>query len=148
MVCPPWNGQDLTGRRVCVDSFVTKTAGCNSAEDRVVVENHLRPQYIEYVNLSADGIRGDLYPYDMAHEDVKIRRRGLDRTHDITGQFGNVTGFQDWIYPRCNTYSYEDARQQEESAKMRMHQGQQEGYHVQNNKLRSGMGGVEGYSNW
>ena len=50
MVCPIWNGVDLTGRRVCPDSFYTKSAGCNSAEDRVVVENNLRPQYAEYVN--------------------------------------------------------------------------------------------------
>ena len=39
---------DLTGRRVCPDSFYTKSAGCNSAEDRVVVENNLRPQYAEF----------------------------------------------------------------------------------------------------
>ena len=58
MVCPIWNGVDLTGRRVCPDSFYTKRAGCNSAEDRVVVENAQRPQYMEYINLSANGIDG------------------------------------------------------------------------------------------
>ena len=45
MVCPIWNGMDLTGRNVCPDSFYTKSAGCNSASDRVVVENNVsRPQ--------------------------------------------------------------------------------------------------------
>ena len=37
MVCPVWNGVDTAGRRVCPDSFWTKRAVCNSAEDRVVV---------------------------------------------------------------------------------------------------------------
>ena len=39
MVCPVWNGFDTAGRMVAPDSFWTKNAGCNSAEDRVVVEN-------------------------------------------------------------------------------------------------------------
>ena len=57
MVCPVWNGVDAAGRRACPDSFMTKRAGCNSAEDRVVVENNVsRPQYMEYVNLNAAGI--------------------------------------------------------------------------------------------
>lgn len=61
MVCPVWNGLDTAGRPVCVDSYVTKTEGCNNATDRVVVENHLRPNYIEYVNLSSLGYEGNLY---------------------------------------------------------------------------------------
>jgi len=61
MVCPVWNGLDSAGRPVCVDSYVTKTEGCNNATDRVVIENHLRPNYIEYVNLSSLGYEGNLY---------------------------------------------------------------------------------------
>ena len=62
MVCPVWNGRDLAGRPVCPDSFVTKTAGCNSAVDRVDVENTVtRPQYVEYLGLDAAGINGDIY---------------------------------------------------------------------------------------
>ena len=64
MVCPIWNGVDTAGRRVCPDSFVTKTAGCNSAEDRVIVENNQRPQYMEYINLSANGIDASIYGDD------------------------------------------------------------------------------------
>ena len=61
MVCPVWNGVDLAGRPVCADSFYTKRAGCNSAEDRVIVENAVsRPQYIEYLNLDAAGITAPL----------------------------------------------------------------------------------------
>ena len=55
MVCPVWNGLDQYGRVVCYDSYVTKTAGCESALDRVAVENYLRPQYIEFVPLDAQG---------------------------------------------------------------------------------------------
>ena len=51
MVCIPWTGYNLTGQQVCADSFYTKTPGCNSALDRVSVENTLRPQYGEYINL-------------------------------------------------------------------------------------------------
>lgn len=60
-VCPVWNGLDSAGRPVCVDSYATKSGGCNNANDRVVVENHLRPNYIEYVNLSSRGYEGNLY---------------------------------------------------------------------------------------
>jgi hypothetical protein len=57
LLCPLWNGTDNYGRFVSPDSFVTKSAGCNSAEDRVRVENWLRPQYMEYVALDAMGFR-------------------------------------------------------------------------------------------
>jgi hypothetical protein len=57
MTCPLWNGQDSFGRYVHPDSFITKNAGCNSADDRVSVENFLRPQYMEYVALDAAGFR-------------------------------------------------------------------------------------------
>ena len=60
-VCPVWNGLDTAGRPVCSDSFAIKSGGCHNANDRVVVENHLRPNYIEYVNLSSRGYGGNLY---------------------------------------------------------------------------------------
>ena len=59
LLCPLWNGQDSFGRFVSPDSFVTKNAGCNSADDRVAVENFLRPQYMEYVALDAQGFNGN-----------------------------------------------------------------------------------------
>lgn len=57
MLCPLWNGQDSYGRFVHPDSYYTKNGGCNSAQDRVGVENFLRPQYMEYVALDAAGFR-------------------------------------------------------------------------------------------
>ena len=61
LLCPLWNGQDNFGRFVHPDSFVTKNAGCNSADDRIAVENFLRPQYMEYVALDAAGFQAPLY---------------------------------------------------------------------------------------
>ena len=61
LLCPLWNGQDSFGRFVHPDSFYTKNAGCNSAADRVGVENFLRPQYMEYVALDAAGFQAPLY---------------------------------------------------------------------------------------
>lgn len=49
-VCPVWNGLDTAGRVACKDSFYTKREGCNSALDRVGVENVLRPQYMQYIS--------------------------------------------------------------------------------------------------
>jgi hypothetical protein len=59
MLCPLWNGQDSYGRFVSPDSYYTKTPGCASADDRVAVENFLRPQYMEYVALDAAGFRSN-----------------------------------------------------------------------------------------
>jgi hypothetical protein len=54
-LCPVWSGVDSYGRIACADSYNTKTAGCSSALDRVVVENYQRPQYAEYTALDASG---------------------------------------------------------------------------------------------
>lgn len=138
MVCPVWNGQDSTGRRVCPDSFVTKTAGCNSAEDRVAVENYQRPQYMEYINLDAQGIRGDYYNYDMFQQDTAEAAANLKDVHNVTGQFGYVTGFRSDIYPRCSTYPYVDAMQQL-AMQRRSGQALQQGFRSNYNKKNSGM---------
>ena len=50
LVCPVWNGLDTAGRVACADSFYTKREGCNSALDRVGVENVQRPQYMQYIS--------------------------------------------------------------------------------------------------
>lgn len=59
MTCPLWAGQDLAGRPVCASSFLSKMEGCHSAEDRLFVENSLRPQWTNYVTLSAAGVKGE-----------------------------------------------------------------------------------------
>lgn len=58
LLCPLWNGLDNTGRAVCPDSFNTKSVGCNSPLDRVMVENEQRPKYFQYLTLNASGLHG------------------------------------------------------------------------------------------
>lgn len=90
MVCPLWNGIDTAGRPACPDSFMTKRAGCNSAEDRVVVENAVsRPQYMEFINLNANGIDGSIYANTEAQNNVVATQNALHNMANITGQFGN-----------------------------------------------------------
>lgn len=64
MVCIPWNGRDTVGRPAFADSWRTKTAGCNTPSDRVLVENQLRPQYMEATSTDAYGFRADLFNGD------------------------------------------------------------------------------------
>lgn len=59
--CPVWSGRDNLGRIVSEDSYQTKSEGCNTPLDRVVVENTLRPQYMENINVDAYGFRADLF---------------------------------------------------------------------------------------
>lgn len=105
MICPAWNGVDSTGRVVCKDSFYTKRAGCNSATDRVLVENALRPQYIEYVNLNAAGIRGgqQCEGYQQVNPDTMCNAKAVEEVHGRTGQFGYVTQFGQYITPSCSS---------------------------------------------
>ena len=85
MVCPIWNGYDSAGRPACADSFNTKNPGCNTAEDRVFVENYQRPQYVEYVNLSSGGIDGEFYgpttPYSMTQWSKMLLRPAHHQQH-------------------------------------------------------------------
>ena len=142
MVCPIWNGVDTAGRSVSRDSFVTKSAGCNSAEDRVFVENNLRPQYMEYINLSANGIDAAIYgdrggtaemydetmPWNISGDrnnnfnnptDKKMCSENFsmgcnNNVNNITGQFGNQLSAS--VYPACGYYPYAQAMSQEQEA--------------------------------
>jgi hypothetical protein len=144
MVCPIWNGMDSAGRRVSPDSYYTKRAGCNSAEDRVVVENNQRPQYMEYINLSANGIDGSIYGNTMPWVEVGANRAQFsytDNTSDpnnvnnITGNFGKQLSAS--VYPACGYYPYAQAMAQEEQVK-RQQQALQEGYWANNYRMSSG----------
>jgi len=110
MVCPVWNGYDSTGRPVCMDSFMTKTAGCNSAQDRVAVENYQRPQYVEYVNLSSGGISGNFYGPSSNQVQASSDMYALN---NITGNAGFQ--FRALVKPSsmCGLGSYEQMMQQQ-----------------------------------
>lgn len=112
MVCPVWNGMDNTGRIISPDSFYTKRAGCNSASDRVVVENNVsRPQYMEYITLSAGGIAGNIYNTTSGYKNAMLRTKHLDQINDITGTYGNDFGATNKT--SCGYYPYNEAMSQE-----------------------------------
>ena len=102
VTCPVWNGQDTAGRFVCEDSFYTKSPGCNSAVDRVDVENYQRPQYFDFVNLDGYGIQGNLYG-----QATQGRAKANQDIHNVTGQFGQQFGAD--TRTNCSYNKYEKA---------------------------------------
>jgi hypothetical protein len=92
MMCPVWNGQDLTGRQACEYSFYTKRAGCNSAMDRIVVENFLRPTYTNFVTTNAAGIAGYVYETPVGNNFQKSEEQAARNQRSAagrsTGHFG------------------------------------------------------------
>ena len=139
MVCPVWNGLDNAGRPVAPDSFYTKRAGCNSANDRVEVENAQRPQYMEYIQLNAAGITAPLYGSTNMHAaDSLVQTKTMDDTALVTGRFGaagpNVQGA---VLGTCPIYAMNEAMSQEAQA-YRMVQNAQNGVQSYNLKRRSG----------
>ena len=111
MVCIPWNGVDSEGREVCPDSFYTKTPGCNSAEDRVMVENSQRPKYMNYVTLGAQGIQGDIYGNEEATRQTAGRYNFDQSRNQISGNFGLQWG-ANVDYSGCSVGAYERAMAQ------------------------------------
>jgi hypothetical protein len=109
LLCPLWNGQDNFGRFVHPDSFVTKNAGCNSADDRVAVENFLRPQYMEYVALDAAGFNAPLYNGQQTKENFENPNKNMftsdamfTRQQDRNEVYRNV-GSAGYDYSATNT---------------------------------------------
>lgn len=136
MVCPIWNGMDTSGRNVCENSFMTKRAGCNSASDRVTVENDVsRPQYMEYITLSANGLKGNIYGDTMGYQDSKLRTDYINQLPDVTGNFGLQLGAN--VGPGCGTTPYREAMAQENQQK-RQGQAMQNGYEAYTRRKASG----------
>ena len=97
-MCPVWNGQDLAGRQSHEYGFYTKVEGCNSAEDRLAVENSLRPQYTNFVTYSAEGIAGYIYdkPLEGDRNNLQYNQEVYAsnerrKTKANNGQFGTVS---------------------------------------------------------
>ena len=95
MLCPLWNGQDSAGRRVCPDSFVTKSRGCNSATDRVVVENNVsRPQYMEYITLNAAGVAGNIYGKNNTGSNMAYTQAVNNNAWNNSAKWSTIQGTQ------------------------------------------------------
>jgi len=106
LICVPWNGLNNKGQEVCPDSQWTKTAGCDSALDRVAVENSQRPKYINYVTLGADGIQGSIYGQVADYTNAVGREKDMMSRNQITGNFGLQWGANE-KYQGCSVGAYE-----------------------------------------
>jgi hypothetical protein len=145
MVCPVWSGFDNTNRAVCMDSYYTKSPGCNSPLDRVDVENYLRPNYMEYINLDAMGFRqGDIEMAknsggmscrdpntNMSCNASGIRTINMDNLDKITGNFGMSPSGADLQF-RCPNYTAEQAQKQRQMESL------QHGMQAHNSRKMSG----------
>ena len=111
MICPVWNGNDNLGRPVPADSFQTKSRGCNSALDRILVENCQRPQYAEYVTLDTSGYTDEMYSNSTSYQNTRNSACSLRAGLNNVGTFGQ--DFKKNVYPRCSSYAKEQAMSQE-----------------------------------
>src|SRR3990167_1107210 len=136
MVCPVWSGINNKGQEVCPDSFYTKSAGCNSAEDRVYVENALRPKYMNYVTLGSQGISGHIYGNEDAYEQSVARSKFLHDKEVNNPNFGLQFG-ADVNYMGCSVGAYEAAMRQM-SQQERYQNSLQNGYATYAAKGRAG----------
>ena len=103
-----------------------------------MVENSVsRPQYMEYVNLNAAGVAGQIYGNTMPWRNSVNRNKALQNDLNYTGQFGNGGGFGGEIYPACGVYPYNEAMAQEHAAQ-RQAQAASEGYRAFSNKRAAG----------
>src|SRR3989344_2980665 len=137
MVCPIWNGVNSKGQSVCPDSWYTKSIGCNSAEDRVVVENDLRPDYISYITLSAAGINGNIYDNVDEHVQSVNREKMLDSRNLLTGNYGLQFGASR-KYTGCSVNAYENGMAQEAQT-MRAQGAMNNGMNAYGYKANAGM---------
>ena len=108
LVCPVWNGLDTAGRLVCANSFKTKREGCNSAEDRVGVENVQRPQYMQYISMQTAANKYNTN-YQVP-EGVKEGFEIMDFANSAPKKFeaGFGQDLASVVYPRSCAYSNYD----------------------------------------
>ena len=109
MMCPVWNGQDLTGRQAGEYSFYTKRAGCNSAMDRIVVENFLRPSYTNFVTTNAAGIAGYVYESPPPRNFQQAENLAANNQRLAAG---NSTGHFGYGNPSSGPYNSGNIRQE------------------------------------
>lgn len=107
MICIPPNGMNNKGQTVCPDSEYLKSAGCNSALDRVSVESMLRPDYSSRINLNASGISGDIYGNETAWQYAGDANKWESSRNEITGNFGGQ--FLSTNISSCGMNTYEKA---------------------------------------
>jgi hypothetical protein len=137
MVCIPWNGLNNKGQEVCPDSFWTKTPGCDSSEDRVMVENAQRPKYMNYVTLGAQGITGNIYGNESAARNSAERTKFDSSRNQLSGNFGLQWG-SEVKNTSCSVGAYERGMAQ-------MNQQMRQQNFMQNGAVANGYRTVGGY---
>ena len=139
MVCPVWNGYDSAGRPTCADAFMTKAAGCNSAEDRISVENNVaRPRYFEYITLNPSGLSGNIYG-DQNTITQWDKKKTKSDTRDINAYAGNFgIQFGSVVRSGCGGDAYARAMGYEQTS-LRNAQMLDNSYNSFKNKSASGM---------
>lgn len=141
MLCPIWDGTNLKGQQVCPDSFWTKSAGCNSAEDRILVENSQRPKYFDFITLNAAGLSGDIYGPNVGNVDERAQSLSAQKTlydvYNVTGSFGNDFRANRAV-TSCSLNAYERAMAQEAQT-MRQKGAAMNGFKAANYKSCGGM---------
>lgn len=147
LMCPLWNGLDLTGRPVCPDSYVTKTAGCSNPLDRVMVENEQRPKYFQYLTLNAAGLEGGATGGTGGRENyinkngndqgVANRNSMLNNAATSTPSYGQQLQ-ADLGYGGCSVNSYERAMASNNEG-YRYKQAAQHGYQGAQRRQWAGM---------
>ena len=136
MMCPVWNGRNLKGQQVCADSFMTKRAGCNTPWDRVAVENALRPQYAEFINLDTQGFKSDsMYADNMNWINAGHQQASVDNIQDTQPNYGLQFGHS--TLQRC-TQQYPQAMAQMGYNNRKVQQMQQ-GFKANDMRRMSGM---------
>jgi hypothetical protein len=114
MICPVWNGYNNKGQSVLSDTEYTKSAGCNSAMDRVYVENNLRPNYAAFINLNMNGLSGDIYgDTEIVNVEAGSANQWQNERYNIGPSFGNQ--WQSTNYQTCSLTPYADAMASEEA---------------------------------
>jgi hypothetical protein len=117
MVCPVWNGMNLVGQDVCPDSFMTKSAGCNSAMDRVLVESNLRPDYASYITLNMAGLKGEIFGNPSARAQVDERHKMLKGIEGSIPNYGKQFEAVRRSEGSCTVNAYERAMKAEQERK-------------------------------
>lgn len=112
MLCPVWTGYNLKGQQVCPDSFWTKSPGCNSPLDRIVVESNLRPDYASFVTLNMAGVKGEIFGNPSARSQVNAREQMLQTIATTQPQYGQDLNAEVRSSGACGIGAYEKAMQQ------------------------------------
>jgi hypothetical protein len=138
-VCIPWNGQNNKGQFVHHDSVYTKTAGCNKSNERVDVENELRPSYSAFINLNTDAIKyggnNTRYPHHEGGFNLGNQEGGsyghqlTSSTRDHSSLFPyEMAMSQDQEMKKVNSFRNVAHQKDMESYKHMMHEKDMESY--------------------